>query len=117
MPHASGQITLLAVTNTAVLAAGHPIILSAVRVVQATEAATEIFTQIFNAAAATDVTLGTTIPDWVVQLDEAVGGVSVGDGLPEHGLSLSLGCVVACTDSPEGSANAGNTNTVHLGVY
>ena len=117
MPHASGQITMLAVTGTAVLAAGHPIVLSAIRAVQNTATPDEAFIQIFDAALAADVNLGTTIPDWVVQTDEAVGGVSVGDGLPEGGLSLANGCVIASTTLPEGSANPASTSTVHLGVW
>lgn len=63
----------------------------------------DAYIQLFNTAAAANVTLGTTVPDWVVMLDQAVGDVSSGDGLPTHGLVFSAGIVIASTTTPTGS--------------
>jgi hypothetical protein len=80
----------------------------------AASAAADIFLQMFDAANTTDVTLGTTVPDWVVPLDSAASPVSGGDGLPTHGGEFKLGIVVACTTTPTG--NTGSAAHVRVWV-
>ena len=62
------------------------------------------FVQYFDAAAAADVTVGTTIADWVLR--SPASSVSDGDGLPTHGLVFLLGVVIASTTTPTGNSAA-----------
>ena len=70
--------------------------------------------QLFDAAAAANVTLGTTKADWVVMTDFGAGEVSTGDGLPTHGHVYHLGLVVASTTTSGGSTGA--TQQVRIAV-
>jgi hypothetical protein len=72
--------------------------LMACRAINTTGAAAYI--QLFNAAAASDVTLGTTVPTWVVK--SQASDVSDGDGLPTDGLLFPLGLFAASTTTPTG---------------
>lgn len=94
-----------AVDNTPVLLQAGHMTMTAARVFADTAAA-DIILQIFDAASASDVTVGTTIPDWVVALDSAAAAVSGGDGLPTHGGEFKNGIVVACTTTPVGNTGA-----------
>lgn len=110
MPGA-GVIKLTDVGATAVLAQKGRVQLMAVRAFQAGLAA-DAYVQLFDAAAAGDVTIGTTKPTWVVLTDFGAGEVSTGDGLPTHGLIFELGIVVASTTTSSG--NTGSTQQVRL---
>lgn len=107
----SGFIQLLNVGGTAVLARTGVLHVTAVRAFQ-TGLAADAFVQLFDAAAAADVTLGTTTPTWVVMTIFGAGPVSSGDGLPTHGLVFRLGLVVASTTTPTGLT--GNTQQVRI---
>ena len=89
---------------SAVLVHTGAIILTAAHAINTTGA--DAYLQLFDAAAAADVTVGTTIPDWVVMSDFGVGLVSQSDGLPTNGLSFRLGLVAASTTTPTGSSGA-----------
>lgn len=105
-------ISLLDVGATAVLAKTGPIQVVAVRAFQAALAA-DAYVQLFDAAAVTDVTVGTTKPTWVVMTDFGAGEVSGGDGLPTHGLIFRNGLVVASTTTSAGAS--GSTQQVRIG--
>lgn len=62
------------------------------------------YVQIFDVAAASDVTLGTTVPRWVVK--SQASDVSDGDGLPTDGLKFELGIFAASTTTPTGLTGA-----------
>jgi len=94
-----------AVDGTATLLQKGHLTVTAARIF-ADSAAADIILQMFDAASAADVTVGTTIPDWVVVLDSAAAPVSGGDGLPTHGAEFKLGLVVACTTTPVGSTGS-----------
>ena len=105
MPPSGGSLVKSdSLTGTALLIQTGGLILTAVHAINTTVA--DAYIQIFDAAAAADVTLGTTVPDWVVMSDFGVGLVSVSDGLPTHGLSFRLGLVAASTTTPTGSTGA-----------
>ena len=105
MVPSSGFIELLDVAGTAVLAKTGPLHVTAVRAFQ-TGLAADAFVQLFDAASASDVTVGTTKPAWVVMTIFAAGPVSGGDGLPTHGLLFRAGLVVASTTTPTGNTAA-----------
>ena len=90
-----------------------PFNLTAVRGYSATQT-TEAFIQLFDASAASAITLGTTLPDWVVHV--TADGVTEADGLPttRDGLNISKGLVVAATTTAGGSTGA--TITVHCAL-
>lgn len=111
MPGA-GVISLTDVGGTAVLAQKGRVQLVAVRAFQAGLAA-DAYVQLFDAAAISDVTVGTTKPTWVVMTDFGAGEVSGGDGLPTHGLIFERGIVVASTTTATGLT--GSTQQVRLG--
>jgi len=89
---------------TAVLIHGGAIILTAAHAINTTAA--DAYLQLFDAAAASDVTVGTTIPDWVIMSDFGAGLVSQDDMLPANGLSFRLGLVAASTTTATGSTGA-----------
>ena len=66
--------------------------------------ASTAFVQLFDAAAAADITLGTTVPTYVVR--SAATSCSDPHNIPSHGLLFRLGVVVACTTTPLGSTTA-----------
>ena len=76
--------------------------ITAIRVINTTAAAA--FVQLFDAAAITDVTLGTTAPTWAVE--SSADGVGLGDGVPEDGLVFKNGVVVGSTTTSTGSTAA-----------
>lgn len=69
------------------------------------------YVQLFDAAAASDVTLGTTVPTYV--LKSAASDPSEG-ALPHNGLVFALGIVAASTTTATGSTGA--AQHVRLGV-
>lgn len=107
----AGLIKLLDVGATAQLAYKGRCQVVAVRAFQGGLAA-DAYVQLFDAAAISAVTVGTTKPDWVVMTDFGAGEVSAGDGLPTHGLIFENGVVVASTTTSTGSS--GNTQQVRI---
>ena len=99
---ASQRVNANSLTGTATLIVGHRCVLTAVRALNTTAAAA--YTQLFDAALAADVTLGTTLPDWAVRSDAS--DPSLGDGLPESGLVFVNGIVAASTTTLLGSTGA-----------
>ena len=89
---------------TAVLVHGGALILTAAHAINTTSA--DAYLQLFDAAAVADVTVGTTIPDWVVMSDFGTGLVSQDDMLPANGLSFRNGLVAASTTTATGSTGA-----------
>ena len=88
--------------GTATLIQEGVLCLVAVRAINTTAA--DAYVQLFDAAAAADVTLGTTVPLWVVQSD--ANDPSVGDGLPTNGTILRNGLVAASTTTSTGNTAA-----------
>lgn len=112
MPY-SAIVKSNAVAETPVLIKSGRCVVTAARIFQASAAADAVL-QMFDAAAISAVTVGTTVPDWVVLLDSAAGPISGGDGLPTDGLVFNSGVVVACTTTPTG--NTGSAANVRLGI-
>jgi hypothetical protein len=97
-----GPAVLIKITDassTPQLAINKKCVLKAIRGFQASLAA-DTCIQLFDAFSTSSITLGTTLPDWVVMLDFGAGEVSVGDGLPNEGLVFQRGIVVASTTTP-----------------
>ena len=109
----AGVISLTDVNATAQLAYKGRCQVVAVKAFQAGLAA-DGYVQLFDAAATTDVTVGTTKPLWVVLTDSAAGEASGGDGLPTHGLVFKLGVVVASTTTSTGNTN--QTQQVRIAI-
>ena len=95
---------------TAVLLVGHKCTLTAIRAQNTTAA--DAYLQLFDAALAADVTVGTTVATWWVQSD--ANDPSVGDGLSNGGLVFENGVVVASTTTATGNSAA--TQHVRIGV-
>lgn len=89
---------------TTVLIKGGRCVLTAIRAANTTVA--DAYIQIFDAAATTSVTLGTTVARWWVLTDFGAGDISVGDGLPTQGLVFENGIVAASTTTATGSTGA-----------
>ncbi len=70
------------------------------------------FVQLFNAATAGAVTLGTTVPNYVIQLTTGVDVATVLNLNQDMRISFPLGLVVACTTTETGST-APATNPVN----
>ena len=107
---ASQPVELNSVGATAVLGSGHKQNLTSVHAINTTAAAA--FVQLFDAATAAAVTVGTTIPRWVVS--STASSVSIDTGFPGDGLTFYNGIVVASTTTPTG--NTGATQHVRLAV-
>lgn len=84
------------------LVQGGRCILAAVRAINTTAAAA--YVQLFDAASTAGVTLGTTVPTWVVRSDP--NDPSIGDGLPTHGVVFTRGIVAASTTTATGATGA-----------
>ena len=87
---------------TAVLIQGTACTLVAVRAINATAA--DAYVQLFDAALAADVTVGTTVPSWAIQSD--ANDPSIGDGLPTNGIVFRNGIVAASTTTSTGNTGA-----------
>ena len=72
--------------------------LTAIRAINTTAA--DAYVQLFDVAAIADVTLGTTLPAWVVLSDPS--DLSLGDGLPNGGLMFLNGIAAASTTTATG---------------
>jgi hypothetical protein len=107
-------ISTLDVGGTVILVKTGPIQVVAIRAFQ-TALAADAYLQLFDAATAGAVTLGTTKPTWVVMTDFGAGEVSGGDGLPTHGLIFRLGLVIASTTTATGlTANIQQVRIAYL---
>lgn len=100
--HASVRVDVLDLLATAQLAVGHRCILTAVRGWKSGLAA-DAYIQLYDVAATSSVTVGTTKPAWVAHLDQTVGDITVGDGLPTDGIVFENGIVVAATTLSDNS--------------
>lgn len=103
-PSGGSLVSSNSLAGTATLIQTGALILTAVHAINTTGA--DAYVQIFDAAAAADVTLGTTVPAWVVMSDFGIGLVSASDGLPTNGLSFRNGIVAASTTTPTGNTGA-----------
>ena len=110
MPNFSDVVSANTVGATAVLMVGHKVTVTAIRAQNLTAA--DAYLQLFDAAAAADVTVGTTVARWWVQSD--ANDPSVGDGLPNGGLMFQLGIVVCSTTSAINGTGA--NQHVRLGI-
>jgi hypothetical protein len=110
MPGYSEVLSFNSLGATPVLAVGHKAVLMAARSVNLTAA--DAYVQIFDATSAGAVTVGTTIPTWVIQAD--ANDPSVGDGLPTDGLVFDNGIVVASTTTSVGATTA--SQHVRIGI-
>lgn len=90
------------VGSTATLVVGHACTVVAVRAINTTAAAA--YVQLFDAASASDVTVGTTVPRWVVA--SAANSTSDGDGLANGGILFDNGVVIASCTTVTGNTGA-----------
>lgn len=90
------------VSGTAVLVSGSRCVMAAVKAINTTAAAA--YLQLFDAAAVADVTVGTTVPRWVVK--SAANDPSTDPDLPAGGLKFMNGIVIASTTTALGSTGA-----------
>lgn len=109
----AGVIEITDANGTAQLAYKGKCQVVAVRGFQSALAA-DAYIQLFDAAAISEVTVGTTKPKWVVMTDFGAGEVSAGDGLPTHGLIFDRGVVVASTT--QAANNTGATQQVRIAI-
>lgn len=105
-------IEMNSVGSTAVLVTGcaHEVTVTAIRAINTTAALAHV--QLFDAAAASDVTVGTTVPRWVVT--SAASSASDGDGLANGGIRFVNGLVIASTTGV--ANNTGATQHVRIAV-
>ena len=103
-PSGGSAVESNSLAGTATLIQGGALILTSVMAINTTGA--DAYVQLFDAAAAADVTLGTTVPRWAVMSDFGAGLVAVSDGLPTNGLSFRNGIVAASTTTPTNNTGA-----------
>jgi hypothetical protein len=112
----SRPVVALAVDNTAVLVKTGPV---KVREIEFhNNSAGDVHLQMFDAATAGDVTVGTTVPDWSPGVHTTSNG---NDVLQLSGLELMFGkgLVIAATTTPNGSTpptTSGSIAAVNLGL-
>ena len=108
---ASKRIDTDSLTSVLTLIQGGKVIVTAIRGINTSTGVAHI--QLYDAAASTLVTLGTTIPDWTVRC--AASSPSDGDGLPTTGLLFENGVVAIAGAQQIGDANS-NIVTVHTRI-
>ncbi len=112
----SGVVEQNLLTEVGALMVGHPATLTAARAwVTGAATAADIFVQIYDAALLADVTIGTTVPRWVILIPDG-DNISSGDGLPEDGLSFDLGIVAAATSQSGNNTAPAVDPQVRLGI-
>lgn len=94
--------------NLAVITAQPGLTMTAIRLLNPTAGDANV--QLFDASVTTGITLGTTMPAWVV--NAAATEPSVGDGLPNEGVTFTNGIVAAVTTTVVGTS----TVTAHLRI-
>jgi len=103
---------LLNLRTSSKISSSGPIAVTALRAWASLAAPT--FVQFFDAATITDVTLGTTVPKWIIGVPEIdvasanIMGISDPDGLPttERGLVFQNGLCAAATTHQSNSTTA-----------
>lgn len=105
---ASKRINADSLDSRLTLIQGGKVIVTAIRGINTSSATA--FIQLYDAAASTSVTLGTTVPTWTVRC--AGSSPSDGDGLPTTGLLFENGVVAAA-----GSIQTGENAQAHLAVH
>lgn len=104
----SRPVLVLAVGATALLVHRGPVKVRAIQFHN--NAATEAYLQMFDAAAAADVTVGTTLPKWAPGAHATAGGNDV-VAISDLDIFFANGLVIASTTTPDG-----NTVSAQLGV-
>jgi len=112
MPYSGSIVSSDTLAATATLLVGHRCILTGACVINTTGA--DAYVQLFDAAAAADVTVGTTLPTWVIQTDFGKGLVNESSNIPEGGISFVNGIVGASCTTPAG--NTGAAQHVRLAI-
>ena len=75
-----------------------------ISIFNATQTTPPVFTQFFDAATSQAVTIGTTIPDWVIFT--STNSVSGPNAWPANGIQFGSGVVVSCTTTPTGNVES-----------
>lgn len=112
------KIIVDSLSNTAVLARGGACYLMAAKAISVQNGVT--FVQIWDRATAAEVTVGTTLPTWVISVptNTTTGDTSVGDGVPSaQGLHIMNGIVMAATTTPCGSTAPASACHVRLAIW
>jgi len=104
MPYSGSIVSSNSLAGTATVLVGHRCILTGACVINTTGA--DAYVQLFDAAAVTDVSVGTTIPTWAIQTDFGKGLVNESSNIPEGGISFVNGIVGASCTTPTGSTGA-----------
>ena len=99
---ASKRLEADSVSSTVTLVQTGKLHLTAIRAINTTAAAA--YLQIFDSATSTAISLGTTVPDWVVK--SGASDPSDGDGFPTTGILIENGLVVASTTTSTGATGA-----------
>lgn len=97
----SGTVSSNSLAGTATLLVGRKVTLTEVHGINTTGA--KAYVQLFDAALATDVTLGTTIPLRVLTVPASDSDTLT---FPDEGLVFDLGVVAAATTTATGSTGA-----------
>lgn len=105
MPEASRLSRAANVTGLVTMEAGGPLIITAIRAWQGGIAA-DAYIQLFDSSTTGGITLGTTQPAWTTHLNQSLGDITNGDGLPNRGLVFNNGLVVASTTTPDGATTS-----------
>ena len=103
------------VTEAGVLMVGHRCTLAAARGWITGGGVADIFVQLFDAALLADITVGTTVPRWVLLIPDG-DNVTTGDGLPTEGLIFNNGVVAAATSEAGNNTAPAVDPHVRLGV-
>lgn len=110
MPHYASVLESNSLGATAVLLSGSPATVVSVHAINTTVAVA--FIQLFDAATAASVTVGTTVPRWVVS--SPATSASSDHGVPSGGIVFRNGIVAASTTTPLG--NTGATQHLRLAI-
>jgi len=108
----ASMAALLNLRTSSKISSSGPIAVTALRAWTSLTVTT--FVQFFDAATTTDVTLGTTVPDWIIAVSEIsltdpnVTGISDPDGFPTtgRGLVFQKGLCAAATTHQSNSTTA-----------
>jgi hypothetical protein len=104
MPSISTIVESNSLSNTSTLLVGHRCALTGACVINTTGA--DAYIQLFDVATAAAVTVGTTVPTWVIQNDYGKGLVNESSNIPEGGIDFVNGIAAVSTTTPTGSTAA-----------
>lgn len=113
MAVSGGRVIAVDSVTSPVLVQAGTLIITAVRAAEVTGLGAA-FVQLFDAASVSDVTLGTTPATWWVHTTGG-GEISVGDGLPQEGVTFQKGLVIASTTTHNGSTTRAQHVRVTIG--